>query len=158
MASQSPQSDRKLDVSPDESEEAAFLRRRCCCPWIFSSSGAPKPKDWERISTSESEHRRRWWSGGARAFMKVREWSELVAGPKWKTFIRRFNRAPARARSGKFNYDPCSYALNFDQGAGAGQNGQFDDGGVFRDFPSRYAAVAAQSSMLRDGAPLTCGR
>ena len=78
--------------------------------------------------------------------MKVREWSELVAGPKWKTFIRRFNRAPARA---KFNYDPCSYALNFDQGEG--QNGEFDDGGVFRDFPSRYAAVPAQGSLLKDG-------
>ncbi|XP_042035429.1 uncharacterized protein LOC121781799 [Salvia splendens] len=145
------QSNRKLDVSPDESEESAFLRRRCCWPWKFRSSSAPKPKDWERISTSDqSEHRdggdRRWWSGGVEAFMKVREWSELVAGPKWKTFIRRFNRSPARA---KFNYDPCSYALNFDQGEG--HNGQFDDGGVFRDFPSRYAAVPAQSSMLKDG-------
>ncbi|KAG6391817.1 hypothetical protein SASPL_149577 [Salvia splendens] len=145
IARTTPQSNRKLDVSPDESEESAFFRRRCCWPWKFRRSSAPKPKDWERISTSDQSDRR-WWSGGVEAFMKVREWSELVAGLKWKTFIRRFNRAPARA---KFNYDPCSYAQNFDHGEG--QNGQFDDGGAFLDFPSRYAAVPAQSSMLKDG-------
>ncbi|KAG6430245.1 hypothetical protein SASPL_108308 [Salvia splendens] len=56
----------------------------------------PKTKNWERISTSETEHHdgdRSWWSDGVEAFKKVREWSELVAGLKWKTFIRRFNKA-----------------------------------------------------------------
>ena len=45
--------------------------------------------------------------------MKVREWSEIVAGPRWKTLIRRFNRD--NRRHGKFQYDPLSYALNFDE-------------------------------------------
>lgn len=53
--------------------------------------------------------------------MKVREWSELVAGPRWKTFIRRFRRGPTRHGSGggvgrKLNYDALNYALNFDEG------------------------------------------
>lgn len=163
MASQlqttTPESNGRRDVSTDDFEETAFFRRRCCCEWTFPCYGTPKTKNWERILTSESEHHdgggdRSWWSDGVKAFKKVREWSELVAGPKWKTFIRRFNKAPARPKSGKFQYDPCSYALNFDQGLG--QNGQFEDDGVFRDFPSRYAAIPAQNSLLKDGAPLTC--
>ena len=54
------------------------------------------------------------------ALLKVREWSELAAGPRWKTFIRRFGRGPRphhHAFGGrKLNYDALSYALNFDEG------------------------------------------
>ncbi|XP_057793320.1 uncharacterized protein LOC131009938 [Salvia miltiorrhiza] len=163
MASQlqttTPESNRRGDDSADDFVEAAFFRRRCCCSWTLPCYGRPKTKNWERISTSESERHddggeRSWWSDGVEAFKKVREWSELVAGPKWKTFIRRFNRVPPRSKLGKFQYDPCSYALNFDQGPG--QNGQLEDDGVFRDFPSRYAAIPVQNSLLlNDGAPLT---
>ncbi|CAN6877285.1 unnamed protein product [Brassica oleracea] len=35
-------------------------------------------------------HEPRWW---ILAILKIRYWSEIVAGPRWKTFIRRFNRA-----------------------------------------------------------------
>lgn len=80
------------------------------------------------------------------AFKKVREWSELVAGPKWKTFIRRCSKN--RPKPGKFQYDPLSYALNFDEGHG--QNGNLEDEDrVFRDFSSRYASIpmSAKSSM-----------
>ncbi|EPS69831.1 hypothetical protein M569_04939, partial [Genlisea aurea] len=56
------------------------------------------------------------------ALKKVREWSELVAGPKWKTFIRRFNHIASGGRAKppppRFQYDPLSYALNFDDGLG----------------------------------------
>lgn len=77
--------------------------------------------------------------------MKVREWSELVAGPKWKTFIRRFNKN--RSKTNKFNYDPMSYSLNFDDGPGV--NDQSEDDSLFRDFSSRFASipVSAKSSM-----------
>lgn len=78
----------------------------------------------------------------SRGFMKIREWSEIVAGPRWKTFIRRFNRNKSGGfrHAGKYQYDPLSYALNFDEG----QNGEFEnespDG--FRNFSARYVAAA----------------
>ncbi|KAK9117075.1 hypothetical protein Sjap_016022 [Stephania japonica] len=96
---------------------------------------------------------------------RVREWSEIVAGPKWKTFIRRFNVHNHNHNQnhthnnncnvkGKFHYDPLSYSLNFDHGAY--HNGTLEEDLVFRDFSSRYAAIpiSAKSSMdLANDAP-----
>lgn len=50
---------------------------------------------------------------------KVKKASELLAGPKWKNFIRRFGRScngiiRNKKRRVQFHYDPQSYALNFD--------------------------------------------
>ncbi|XP_061338672.1 uncharacterized protein LOC133285456 [Gastrolobium bilobum] len=97
---------------------------------------------WERVrstSWSQTQSRpsgERWWSRGLRALKKLREWSEIVAGPKWKTFIRRFNRNRATKRMANYQYDPFSYALNFDQGQ---NEDPYDDG--FRNFSTRYAAA-----------------
>ncbi|KAJ1439036.1 hypothetical protein SESBI_02813 [Sesbania bispinosa] len=106
---------------------------------------------WERVRSTSWSHSQshltgtgdRWWSRGLRVFKKLREWSEIVAGPKWKTFIRRFNRNRfSSKRSAKYQYDPLSYALNFDEGP-AGQNGDFNDEG-FRNFSSRYAVATVK--------------
>lgn len=80
--------------------------------------------------------------------MKVREWSEIVAGPKWKTFIRRFNKnrnASLYVKQGSFNYDPLSYALNFDDGNDGEEDFNYGYGG----FSARFASVppSAKSSM-----------
>lgn len=75
--------------------------------------------------------------------MKIREWSEIVAGPRWKTFIRRFNRNKTGAggyrHAGKYQYDPLSYALNFDEG----HNGDLEDESPdeFPKFSDRYATA-----------------
>ncbi|KAL0658661.1 hypothetical protein Bca4012_079246 [Brassica carinata] len=47
---------------------------------------------WEAIDLHSNHrlHEPRWW---ILAILKIRYWSEIVAGPRWKTFIRRFNRA-----------------------------------------------------------------
>ena len=48
---------------------------------------------------------------------KVRELSEVLAGPKWKNFIRSIGSIYKKRRV-QAQYDPQSYALNFDEGVG----------------------------------------
>ncbi|XP_068642042.1 uncharacterized protein [Aristolochia californica] len=135
---------RSLDMG-DEAD--LIFSKRSCCFWIplldsGRYSGSPESVWWGRIRKAESDDR--WWKRGWR---RVREWSELVAGPRWKTFIRRFKKkVRGGGRQAKFQYDPLSYAMNFDEG----QNGDMEeDGGGYRDFSSRYAVppVSAKSSM-----------
>lgn len=76
---------------------------------------------------------------------KIKEWSELVAGPKWKTFIRRFKKKRSSKQS-RFKYDPASYSLNFDEGQGYKE----DDDLYLRDFSSRYAFVPGSSKSSMD--------
>ncbi|KAG8076166.1 hypothetical protein GUJ93_ZPchr0006g46142 [Zizania palustris] len=84
--------------------------------------------------------RRWWWRRSVDVLMKVREWSELVAGPRWKTFLRRFRRSTRHhgADSGRLNYDPLSYALNFDEGHGSCRL-EDDYDGYYCDFSTRFA-------------------
>ncbi|PIN06350.1 hypothetical protein CDL12_21099 [Handroanthus impetiginosus] len=140
--------------SGDDFHETAFFRRGCCSFFNFPCFKSDK---WERISTSGGEQQeslnRSWWDKGVDTLKKVREWSELVAGPKWKTFIRRFNKSAGRARPGKFGYDPLSYALNFDNGQG--QNGQYEIDQVYREFSTRYAAIPVQNAQSKDATLFT---
>ncbi|CAD5187560.1 uncharacterized protein LOC108953411 [Musa acuminata AAA Group] len=160
-ANHSPSSDNAAMATADE----MFSKRGCCCFFV------PWPnKAWERIMPPASERTdgvcpaasRRWWCRGWKAILKVREWSELVAGPRWKTFIRRFRRRPRNGGGGKpggrFGYDPMSYARNFDEGQGSDSDGDT----VRRGFSARYATppALAKSSMDLGGlndAPLLVG-
>ncbi|XP_019161464.1 PREDICTED: uncharacterized protein LOC109158099 [Ipomoea nil] len=125
----------------DVNEESQEYGKRGCCFWIpcFGFAGGSSVRTWELISTSENpkdETTSSWLSKSVEAVKKVREWSEVVAGPKWKTFIRRFNKN--RSKTGKFQYDPLSYALNFDNGPD--HNGDWEDSVAYPDFSSRYAS------------------
>lgn len=70
---------------------------------------------------------------------ELKEYSELVAGPKWKNLVRKigkyFNPKRSSAKTTQFQYDSDSYALNFDNGDSVGE----DDDGLLRNFSSRYA-------------------
>lgn len=136
----------------DQSEmeaDVAFARRGCCF-WM-RCLGSEKPARggsiwWERIGGA-AEREDGWWSRGVNSLKKIREWTEIHAGPKWKTFIRQFGRNRS-GRHGKFNYDPLSYALNFDEGSR--WCGHPDDERGYVDFSSRYASLlpsAAKSSL-----------
>ncbi|KAK4750408.1 hypothetical protein SAY87_003890 [Trapa incisa] len=135
--------------------QSIYSASRCCfcfgtCFPSRTSSSHSGPSLWERIGSGH--HEDRWWARGLRTLNKLREWSEIVAGPKWKTFIRRFNRvrsgggagAGAGANHGhaKFHYDPLSYSLNFDEGPNSVEFEMEDpEHGGFRNFSARFAAV-----------------
>ncbi|XVF54155.1 hypothetical protein PTKIN_Ptkin05aG0158100 [Pterospermum kingtungense] len=137
---------RVVEPAVFEESPSNIKNTSCCfCFPCFSSRRTPTFglafREWLRSAKLSS----------VGAVQKVREWSEMVAGPRWKTFIRRFNRNKsgtggyvAGGRYGQFHYDPLSYALNFDEGAG--QNGNFEDdtdsGGGFQAFSTRYASVS----------------
>ncbi|KAI3701554.1 hypothetical protein L6452_26730 [Arctium lappa] len=70
-------------------------------------------------------------------FKRLKELSELVAGPKWKNFIRKFSKKPKKGNS-QFQYDPESYALNFNDDCGGG-GGDGDDDFLSRSFSTRFA-------------------
>ncbi|XP_027368783.1 uncharacterized protein LOC113874768 [Abrus precatorius] len=65
---------------------------------------------------------------------KVKEVSEVIAGPKWKTFIRKISGYGKKQQRNRFMYDEHSYALNFNSGA------QSEDEGMPHSFSSRFAA------------------
>ncbi|KVH88699.1 uncharacterized protein LOC112501801 [Cynara cardunculus var. scolymus] len=78
-------------------------------------------------------------------FMKraksLKEFSEVVAGPKWKNFIRRFSKRPKTRSNANtpFQYDPQSYALNF--------NDHEDDDLLPRSFSTRYAPPSRSTQL-----------
>ena len=71
-------------------------------------------------------------------FNKLKQWSEVVAGPKWKNFIRKIGRHKKQAVP-PFQYSPESYALNF-----AGDQDHEEDGHLSHSFSSRFAVVNDQ--------------
>ncbi|XVE97372.1 hypothetical protein REPUB_Repub03eG0014000 [Reevesia pubescens] len=70
---------------------------------------------------------------------ELKEISEVLAGPRWKNFIRRFSIHginKKRRSMMQFQYDPQSYELNFDEGI------HREVGAGFPDFSARFAAPA----------------
>ncbi|KFK28014.1 hypothetical protein AALP_AA8G460300 [Arabis alpina] len=140
-----------VQSDPNPDPETRYDPRCCSCFPSFRSrsSTAVGFSSWGRIRTVDDDNHHnddesRWW---IRAAFKIREWSEIVAGPRWKTFIRRFNRDPRRGRdwdaSEKFQYDPLSYSLNFDDDD---EEDEYVGVGGLRSFSTRYASVPISTS------------
>ncbi|KAL4181352.1 hypothetical protein AMTRI_Chr12g270780 [Amborella trichopoda] len=102
----------------------------CCFQWNCFGKRDTGVQEKQLLRNQGSKEE--WWKKG---WDKGREWSEILAGPKWKTFIRRLR----FKKQGKpqYKYDPQSYALNFD--------GDRDDNsdGFLVGFPSRFPSTNA---------------
>ncbi|KAK4719488.1 hypothetical protein R3W88_017826 [Solanum pinnatisectum] len=138
--------------SIDNSDTLFRRRLRCFC---FPSFRSPNQLtkyvklDWWHRLRSGAVTEGSVWAKGINALKKLREWSEIVAGPRWKTFIRRFHRNKSCNRNAKFQYDPLSYSLNFDEGRG--NNGEEEEELVLQNFSTRYASIPASSNFGKDG-------
>ncbi|WRX33987.1 hypothetical protein QQP08_026474 [Theobroma cacao] len=112
------------------------------CWWRRNGNGGGQ----EYLLHQKEEVRDGWLK---RKAMKLRETSEVLAGPRWKNFIRRFSIHginKKRRPSMLFQYDPQSYELNFDEGI----HREVDAG--FPGFSARFAAPAGiqKGEMGRD--------
>nr|GMC48293.1 Protein tincar like [Ipomoea batatas] len=136
-----------------ESPEVVLFQRRCCfCFPCFGSANRGGLRLWHKQNQHQlggEVDERSLLSRGISALKKLREWSEIVAGPRWKTFIRRFNRSKSGSggRQGKFQYDPLDYSLNFDQGPG---NLEEETEYAYRNFSVRYASIPASAKASMD--------
>lgn len=133
----------QADPEPEITSDPLLGDSSCSSCLAGFRSTTVKSSWWQRIHSNHL-HEPRWW---VRAFLKIREWSEIVAGPRWKTFIRRFNRDQRRGRDwddrAKFQYDPLSYTLSFED-EDKGDDDEVGLGGL-RSFSMRYASVPVVS-------------
>ncbi|KAL2458003.1 hypothetical protein Adt_46113 [Abeliophyllum distichum] len=82
---------------------------------------------------------------------KLKEYSELVAGPKWKNIVRKVGKFCNPKKKSKntmteFQYSPGSYILNFDCG---GEDEEEDN--LLHSFSSRFASHAFTDQQRREG-------
>ncbi|WJX90434.1 hypothetical protein P8452_72334 [Trifolium repens] len=89
----------------------------CGCGWfrVFTS------KWWQRRD-EEGKHLLDEGNRGEETWVmeelrNMKETSEVIAGPKWKTFIRKISGYGKKQQKNRFQYDAHSYALNFNSGA-----------------------------------------
>lgn len=94
------------------------------------------PNDVDRVRLLPRDRREETESWVVRQVKKLREVSELVAGPKWKNFIRKMGSYFSDNKKRKdFQYDSFNYTLNFDDG----NHDNDDQHGVNLGFSSRFA-------------------
>ncbi|TKY50397.1 hypothetical protein E2542_SST27861 [Spatholobus suberectus] len=116
----------------DDVARIAFRRRRCmsfCLPCFPSETTSSW---WENLRSPATKER--WW---------CRRWNPAR---EWKTFIRRFNNNNNYKKHCSFRYDPLSYALNFDEGNAAGEDGY---GHGYGGFSARFASVSQSEKESR---------
>ncbi|KAF9612092.1 hypothetical protein IFM89_038071 [Coptis chinensis] len=108
-------------------EETTFDSNGCGCFRFFSFRWKPRSNNDQIGLLHPQQQQQESWV--IKSGKKLREISELVAGPKWKNFIRKFSAYRNNKKRTQFQYDPQSYALNF-------EDSQEED-----DFSGRFAAT-----------------
>ncbi|XVF47964.1 hypothetical protein PTKIN_Ptkin03bG0152200 [Pterospermum kingtungense] len=135
MHKHSPSKLQNIDVDDDHEEEVWGGRG---CDW-FSLFCLKWPRNdidetEDTLLQRRGEKAETLWK---RKLKKLKEVSEKLAGPKWKNFIRKMSGYcnKKKTQTKRFQYDPYSYALNFDNGD-ADKEGH---GYLLHDFSSRLA-------------------
>ncbi|XP_042484474.1 uncharacterized protein LOC122064790 [Macadamia integrifolia] len=134
---------RREEEEEDYEEEEGYGNDGCAC-FRFFCVGRRHKSGIERVSllqqvqgeNSSRDNESLW----RRKLKELKEITELLCGPKWKNFIRKLSvyankRRRRRTTVHLFQYDPQSYALNFDHGGD-----EDDQHGSRLDFSSRFAA------------------
>lgn len=127
--------EREGNIRHDSEEEVASSSGWSCCCFGFGG--------WKRSNHQESKHLLRENSGNEQykeswlvdKLKEAKEFSEVVAGPKWKNFVRKMGKYfKPKKSSTQSMYTPDSYALNFDDGA------EEEEDDLFVNFSSRFSA------------------
>ncbi|KAI9107110.1 hypothetical protein K1719_022638 [Acacia pycnantha] len=105
-------------TTSSSSASCGCFRGIICSSWRRSGGYVLYQKEAEIEDDDEEEGavKEKWWE---KKMKKVKVLSELLGGPKWKNFLRyrfRMIRTNQKTKKMQFQYDPKSYALNFDEG------------------------------------------
>ncbi|XP_043720751.1 uncharacterized protein LOC122668225 [Telopea speciosissima] len=98
-------------------EVEGFGNDGCAC---FRFFGIGRQRSNERVSLLQSQQGENRESLWRRKLKDLKEITELLCGPKWKNLIRKLSvyanggNKRRNRRAAQFQYDPQSYALNFD--------------------------------------------
>ncbi|KAJ1385892.1 hypothetical protein SESBI_41296 [Sesbania bispinosa] len=117
----------------EDLEEASGSGCGCGCFRVFRSKWWQQGHEEEgtRLLGQKGEGGETWMVEKLR---KVKEVSEVIAGPKWKNFIRKIGGYFNKRQKNRFQYDEHSYALNFNSGA------QSEDEDMPPSFSTRFSA------------------
>lgn len=100
-------------------DERSLLR-----PSLFRKVTRSNP----RVDSVDGDYQN-WWRKGSNSIRRAGEFSESIidddgscccSGPRWKQFVRKIKadgRTICSSKPSKFQYDPLSYELNFDDGS-----------------------------------------
>nr|XP_027070291.1 uncharacterized protein LOC113695404 [Coffea arabica] len=131
----------------DREEEEVASPSGCCCCCCFGFGG------WKR-SNQESKYLLRENSGHEESWFvdklkNMKEYSEVVAGPKWKNLVRKIGKyVKPKKSTTQSMYTPNSYALNFDDGE---EEEEEDD--LFVSFSSRFSAPLSSNQQRTSASP-----
>lgn len=132
---------RPLVKEVDGHEEASSGGCGCGCFRFLSSNWWRGHEEEEGKQLLEQKGE----GGGGEAWVrekvkKVKEISEVIAGPKWKNLIRKMSgygkkKQQQQRNNNRFQYDEQSYALNFNSGAQSE-----DEDNIPPSFSARFTA------------------